>query len=1116
MFSKDEDANLSDNRNVDDKKVGDGLSITSNEINNDKLKENDKCDINKTIVLQGDCDLKFNPIENNECNLQNDLKSNNISSKNLYVNPEYVSSISKQMDQNYYSHDNNELSEDYNNINCYIASGSIENQIVDQHYEHNDIRYENDNKFLESGNYNYINNKQHNVDNNYNNEQYHADEEMNSNYFIDHDNYLTLHGAYTNKRDDNNLFSHNIEYYDIEEIQNINSEKNINFNEVNNYHEDLCKDYHNENFNTQKNNKNIQNSSNNNQKDNISNVNNDDMLNYQLEKNDIFIRSNDFRPCITNNDINYKNMRNDENFYNGNCDNNDISYEVSKNIYSNNSKEIDYSNDKNKNSFNGQSEDKFINNDRISFFEGKKKLYGHDQLNSGHNNINQTSYDYKISLNLQNQKSDHLQTDNIRNSPNTSKRYESINQIQLNEISADENKNLTIKDVFPYQKENDKIKNDISTEKKSVKISKIKNMDNKEVKKRNTISKNKNILMNQENNNTSNVSGYKKINDMANTYLQQSFSPRNTSVINNLNFTDKNDSNNKEKFQKNLSEEQLYFTNQNKICIQENENVIQKNCHGNLNFDDNDCSQFMHENIHGEISPNICDNIYNSKFQESNCNNENLFNAAFKNTNSNNTFNGSGIEKNSKNVDVHDNFYEEELYDNNQNHLNELKLNNHDLQDISIINKKNIQRNNYDDITEIHDNIYGTNSFGRVHETTNNNAENLVNYSPYFIAGNNYPNRVKTYFPYFDEMSNYKNQYLNEELNYLNQTLPKSNNSNLNNLNTKPSVMKPDETHFLNKKPRKTKKQPYEYDVTRMYVKGRKNSKKGKRNNSLVKKKSLLRNDFDDKLLDPTRIYECNFSNRNIDAVANSHDVLRTPNIYPYKENNRQITNNFYNMQEMYNRQNYNEDFVQNQNAFVYNGQYNTTLNQQHNILDENHNSHLIDSENGMGDNENAECYIFSCDPCMKKFKRLSTLKIHIFSHIKEAYIFKCPKVNCETGFKSQSIAIKHIQHFHANEKAILIEHIKRSKFSSVFRSYTTLLDYYRKYHPNTTNPFIGNFCFGCFTYPRSLKDHPCSKMFYSLTQCPSCRCDVSFGELGSHVESTYCIRMIPVVRDFE
>lgn len=163
------------------------------------------------------------------------------------------------------------------------------------------------------------------------------------------------------------------------------------------------------------------------------------------------------------------------------------------------------------------------------------------------------------------------------------------------------------------------------------------------------------------------------------------------------------------------------------------------------------------------------------------------------------------------------------------------------------------------------------------------------------------------------------------------------------------------------------------------------------------------------------------------------------------------------------------------------------------------------DSSFEMHKNTNSDDYIYSCDLCMKKFKRLSTLKIHIFSHIRDAKIFKCPKTSCDSGFKSQSIATKHILHFHRDEKAGLIEILKRSKFSSVFRSFTALIDYFKLY--KTPNPFIGAFCFGCFTYPRSMNDHPCTKMFYSLTQCPSCKGDVQHGDLERHVFSVDCTR---------
>lgn len=157
--------------------------------------------------------------------------------------------------------------------------------------------------------------------------------------------------------------------------------------------------------------------------------------------------------------------------------------------------------------------------------------------------------------------------------------------------------------------------------------------------------------------------------------------------------------------------------------------------------------------------------------------------------------------------------------------------------------------------------------------------------------------------------------------------------------------------------------------------------------------------------------------------------------------------------------------------------------------------------------------YTFVCEPCSKKFKRLSTLKIHIFSHIKEAKIFRCPKTSCNSGFKSLSIATKHILHFHRDERNNLIEHLKKAKFTNVFRSFTALLDYYK---PMATNPFKGSFCFGCFTYPRSMPNHPCTGMFYSLTQCPACRMEVKAKGLEAHAYSDECKRAGVSVKDFE
>lgn len=162
---------------------------------------------------------------------------------------------------------------------------------------------------------------------------------------------------------------------------------------------------------------------------------------------------------------------------------------------------------------------------------------------------------------------------------------------------------------------------------------------------------------------------------------------------------------------------------------------------------------------------------------------------------------------------------------------------------------------------------------------------------------------------------------------------------------------------------------------------------------------------------------------------------------------------------------------------------------------------------------ESTQEYTYTCEPCMKLFKRLSTLKIHIFSHIKEAKIFRCPKKSCNSGFKSLSLATKHILHFHRDEREILIENLKKAKYNNVFRSYTALLDYYKK---DEKNPFKGSFCFGCFTYPRSMSNHPCSGLFYALTQCPACKTEVKSSELEKHVYSSECLRSGVSLKEFE
>ncbi|TBU09326.1 hypothetical protein CWI36_0040p0050 [Hamiltosporidium magnivora] len=156
---------------------------------------------------------------------------------------------------------------------------------------------------------------------------------------------------------------------------------------------------------------------------------------------------------------------------------------------------------------------------------------------------------------------------------------------------------------------------------------------------------------------------------------------------------------------------------------------------------------------------------------------------------------------------------------------------------------------------------------------------------------------------------------------------------------------------------------------------------------------------------------------------------------------------------------------------------------------------------------------IFNCDLCSKKFKRLSTLKIHVFSHLKSASIYDCPKNICNCSFKSLSLILKHIRSVHSSEKERLTNQVFNSRFLSTFRSYLALNDYYDSDKNLGVNPFIEKFCFGCFTYPKSVDNHPCTSTYFNLSSCPACRCEISKGSLKVHCFSSECKRLKPEVK---
>lgn len=164
-------------------------------------------------------------------------------------------------------------------------------------------------------------------------------------------------------------------------------------------------------------------------------------------------------------------------------------------------------------------------------------------------------------------------------------------------------------------------------------------------------------------------------------------------------------------------------------------------------------------------------------------------------------------------------------------------------------------------------------------------------------------------------------------------------------------------------------------------------------------------------------------------------------------------------------------------------------------------------------DYANARTPYLSCDLCMRKFKKLSSLKLHIFSHIEYADVFTCPISGCGIGLKDTGAATRHLTEFHQISKPNTEMVLSDQKWSYHFKSYLALCDFYKLSNQEENNVFKDAFCFGCFTFPISLEMHPCNGRYTNLLVCPACNLNIEWQSLKNHSLSDECIRKVSRIK---
>lgn len=155
----------------------------------------------------------------------------------------------------------------------------------------------------------------------------------------------------------------------------------------------------------------------------------------------------------------------------------------------------------------------------------------------------------------------------------------------------------------------------------------------------------------------------------------------------------------------------------------------------------------------------------------------------------------------------------------------------------------------------------------------------------------------------------------------------------------------------------------------------------------------------------------------------------------------------------------------------------------------------------------------FLCNVCMRHFKRLSSLKLHIFSHIYHVDIFECPMIGCCRGFKDLPGTKDHIRLAHSTYEDVLVAIAKDQRWSYNFKCFLALNDFYVLTKQEDKDVFRTAFCFECFTFPVSLEMHPCSRKYSSISFCPACSLAVSPGTLRKHCLGSECKRKVPIIK---
>lgn len=131
----------------------------------------------------------------------------------------------------------------------------------------------------------------------------------------------------------------------------------------------------------------------------------------------------------------------------------------------------------------------------------------------------------------------------------------------------------------------------------------------------------------------------------------------------------------------------------------------------------------------------------------------------------------------------------------------------------------------------------------------------------------------------------------------------------------------------------------------------------------------------------------------------------------------------------------------------------------------------------------------YQCIRCKFHFKRLSTLKIHVISHLGGANFFNCTR--CTHTYKSYYLLKRHGLKEHK-------ELIPNNNYSEL-KIFITFLKIFCECY----NPFVSSFCFNCFTYPKNVQLHPCKGKYVYTKVCMLCGSTIS--SIKEHILNGYC-----------